>query len=264
MVVVRWFHKIDEVGIILPHNYNDREIFFSLCLQDLGMECVDGLTAVLSPQHYDKYLKEAKCNQLEPYVCRRQFDNDDIKPFDITQVKGYWKQEILRYMYSTSPSKGLVKSQQGLKVVRNVSEGIESRPKKRVRLSKDGGDPAFNKQESLSPYLDIYNFHGSWVCNPKNGQSAACMSGKQAILQNPPQHLARGSQVEVFSHDSGLRGCWFRALIIKQHKDKVKVQYQDIKDGDNETNYLEVKILVVLSSYFSPCLRSGKLDIMQH
>ncbi|XP_058193052.1 uncharacterized protein LOC131310183 isoform X2 [Rhododendron vialii] len=243
MVVVRWFHKIDEVGIILPHNYNDREIFFSLCLQDLGMECVDGLTAILSPQHYDKYLKEAKCNQLEPYVCRRQFDNDDIKPFDITQVKGYWKQEILRYMYSTSPSKGPVKSQQGLKVVRNVSEGVESRPKKRVWLSKDGGDLAFNKQESLSPYLDIRNFHGSLVCNTKNGQSATCMSGKQAILQNPPQHLARGSQVEVFSHDSGLRGCWFRALIIKQHKDKVKVQYQDIKDGDNETNYLEEWVL---------------------
>jgi len=69
------------------------------------------------------------------------------------------------------------------------------------------------------------------------------VSGKQAILQNPPQHLGRGSQVEVLSQDSGLRGCWFRALIIKRHKDKVKVQYQDIKDGDNETNNLEEWVL---------------------
>lgn len=255
MVVVRWLHKIDEVGIVLPHNYNDREIFFSLCLQDIGMECIDGLATVLSPQHYDKYLKEAKHTRLEPYICRRQFDNGDIKPFDITQVKDYWKQEILRYICTSPPLKGPVKSQpseSGLKVDRNVSEGIECRPKKRVRLPKDS-DLAFHsayKQKSLSPCLDIHDFDGNLVSNANNGQYAASVSGKQAILQNPPQHLGRGSQVEVLSQDSGLRGCWFRALIIKRHKDKVKVQYQDIKDGDNETDNLEVKIPVVLSSPF--------------
>ncbi|CAL5421551.1 unnamed protein product [Camellia sinensis] len=251
MVVVRWFHKIDEVGIVLPPNYNDREIFFSLCLQDLSIECIDGLASVLSPQHYQKFLNEAtKQSLFEPFLCHRQFDNDDVRPFDITRIKGYWRQEILRYMYTIPPSKEPVKSLPSdfdLKVERNLG-GVGIRPKKRLRRSKDGdlcSHPA-NKQESLSPCLEV-DFDDSSVgskggpdmCTPKDDYLAACRSVKQSVVQKPPQHLNVGSQVEVLSQDSGLRGCWFRALIIKKHKDKVKVQYQDIKDAVDEAKNLQ-------------------------
>ena len=106
MVVVRWFHKIDGVDIALPktYNYNDREIFFSLCLQDLNIECVDGLALVLSPQHYQIFLREARHTRCKPFVCGMQFENDDVKPFDITQVKGYSEHKIFEYLPSTSPS----------------------------------------------------------------------------------------------------------------------------------------------------------------
>ncbi|GAV59198.1 BAH domain-containing protein/Agenet domain-containing protein, partial [Cephalotus follicularis] len=238
MVVVRWFHKIDEVGIVLPHNCNDREIFFSLCLQDLSIECIDGLAIILSPQHYEKFVKEAAHTKLQPFVCYKQFENDDVKPFDITQVKGYWKQEILRYMLTASPTKDHLSSQQsdddlkGDEIANNV---VGIRPRKRHRYLRDD-----------YPYLQCTEHRDS--------KEAACMDCKSRAEMcslkvgvdahtYAPWYPQVGFQVEVFSQDSGIRGCWFRALIIKKHKDKVKVQYQDIQDAADESKKLEEWIL---------------------
>ncbi|KAG6391700.1 hypothetical protein SASPL_149458 [Salvia splendens] len=234
MVVVRWFHKIDEVGFVLPHDYNDREIFFSLCLQDLSIECIDGLATILSPEHYAKYISEAANTALMPFVCCKLFDNDDVKPFDITRVKGYWKQEIFRKSNKT------------------VGESVGLGPNKRIRWSKeselyskspDNGESAVtSSQVSSDTHLDCKGRlkkgskkeHGSSVTLPRRDNAATCKS---------EQYLAVGSQVEVLSQDSGIRGCWFRALIIKKHKDKVKVQYRDLKDAVDDAKNLEEWIL---------------------
>ncbi|XVE91411.1 hypothetical protein REPUB_Repub01dG0007200 [Reevesia pubescens] len=250
MVVVRWFHKIDEVGIVLPHNYNCREIFFSLCLQDLSIECIDGLATVLSPVHFKKFLNEATNTRLEPFVCCKQFENDDVKPFDVTQVKGYWKQDILRYMYSLSPSNDCVSRQRGAddqKTDWDVDDGVGIRPRKRNCQSKD--DDIYmhysGRRESVDEACaDVKDFR-----NRKNGTEFSFSGGNSAFLsmdeakQYSSQLLKVGSQVEVLAQDSGIRGCWFRARIIKKHKDKVKVQYQDIQDADDEANKLEEWIL---------------------
>ncbi|XP_022776966.1 uncharacterized protein LOC111318389 isoform X2 [Durio zibethinus] len=251
MVVVRWFHKIDEVGIVLPRNYNCREIFFSLCLQDLSIECIDGLATVLSPVHFKKFLNEATHTRLEPYVCCKQFENDDVKPFDVTLVKGYWKQDILRYMYGLSPSNDCVSGQQrsdDQKREWDVDDGVGIRPRKRYCQSK--GDDVYmhysGSRESMdASCADVLDFQ-----NSKNGtESFSFSGGSSAFLstdeakQYSSQHLKSGSQVEVLAQDSGMRGCWFRAQIIKKHKDKVKVQYQDIQDAADEANKLEEWIL---------------------
>ncbi|XP_044489605.1 uncharacterized protein LOC123213998 isoform X3 [Mangifera indica] len=247
MVVVRWFHKIDEVGLVLPHNFNDREIFFSLCLQDLSIECIDGLATVLSPQHFEKFLNEARHTHLQPFMCRKQFDNDDIQPFDITQVRGYWKQEILRYMSVSSSSSDHTNSQrlyEGQRFEKISNDTSEIRPKKRHRQSKD--DHVYmqyiNRKDSLNAeYTGGHILSKSSDCKsvPELGHivrigSAANESG---------QYLKVGSHVEVLSQDSGMRGCWLRALVIKKHKDKVKVQYHDIKDAADESNLLEEWVL---------------------
>lgn len=255
MVVVRWFHKIDEVGIVLPLNFNDREIFFSLCHQDLSIECIDGLATVLGPQHFEKFLNEATHTQLEPFVCHKQFDNDEVKPFDITQVKGYWKQEILRYMY-TSTLMPDVRSQSSddVGVEGNLNDASGSRPNKRHCRSEDADAclQLTNKEESVDTYrANFQNISNSLIdyrnepetCALKDGSAVPFIHRKEAIKQKLPQFLAIGSQVEVLSQDSGIRGCWLRALIIKKHRCKVKVRYQDIMDAADETSNLEEWIL---------------------
>ncbi|KAL2905103.1 hypothetical protein RDABS01_003813 [Bienertia sinuspersici] len=207
MVVVRWFHKIDEVGVDLPHNFNDQEIFFSLCLQDLSIECIDGFATVLSSPHYAKFVSEAKHTQLQPYVCCQQYDNNDLKPLDITQVKGYWKQDVVRYMFSLPSARAL--QNQGLPYSSLKKEDISTfngnKPRKRLRLTRECK-------------VDV--------------QSAAV--GAVGTLDVPGQSNVGSAQ------DSGIRGCWFRATIIKKHKDKVKLCYHDIKDAEMKLIVLSV------------------------
>ena len=228
MVVVRWFHKIDEVGIVLPHGFCDREVFCSLYLQDLSIECIDGLATVLSPQHYEKFQTEVRYARWEPFICSKQFDNDDIKPFNVTQLKGYWKQEIIRFMYTPSESKSNGSSGLSDDSQENSHQTAGIRPKKRRRLTKvsgkDAADSVAAKLENLS--------------NTRTDTKIG--TGNSSLNKVSDRYLVVGCQVEVLSQDSGIRGCWFRASVVKMHKNKAKVQYQDIQDAVDETKKLEV------------------------
>ncbi|GAB2226581.1 hypothetical protein Droror1_Dr00022392 [Drosera rotundifolia] len=224
MVVVRWFHKVDEVDTNLPHNYNDREIFFSLCLQDLSVECIDGLACVLSPEHFKKFRQLAKRSRWDPFFCCRKYDNYEFKPFDITQLKGYWNQEILRSMYSVPLPDDSPLHDGCLKLEDPSTCGVVNTSRKRIRLSKGS-----KKDPQIVPARDSGNGMSS-VCN---------LSRERIFVERLPPHLAVGQLVEVLSQDSGIRGCWFRASIIKKHKDKIKVRYQDLRDADDETSSLE-------------------------
>ncbi|KAL5999880.1 hypothetical protein ACLOJK_034557 [Asimina triloba] len=242
MVSVRWFHNIDEVGIVLPPDFNDREIFFSLCLQDLSVECIDGIASVLNPQHFEKFLNEARHTHWEPYLCYRQFDNDDVKPFDITQVQGYWNQELLRYMYTFS-------SKSNLKPTSSVSFSlggnghanmVQSRPKRKHEF-KNGETNQHHKAVGKESSMNSNGLSSSTVTErpARRGGPASSLSRKVIIKQNPTKHLSVGCSVEVLSQDSGIRGCWFRGIIIKRHRDKLKIRYQDILDADELGNLEE-------------------------
>ncbi|WCJ24566.1 hypothetical protein M5689_006516 [Euphorbia peplus] len=254
MVVVRWFHKIDEVGIALPQKFIDREIFFSLCLQDLSIECIDGSASVLSPHHFEKFLKAARHTAFNPFVCCKMFENEEVKPFDITQVKGYWKQEILKYMSLGSPEMGLANNQQlvdGPKLEADINDRI--RPRKRYCPSKNvenADDQIGNKESMDRKMVNMHNVQDVLTEFKSEREISSSIGGdppahltKKETKQNVSEHLKVGLEVEVLSQDSGIRGCWFRALVIKMHKNKVKVRYQNLKDADNETHNLEEWIL---------------------
>lgn len=240
LVVVRWFHKVDEVGIDLPHNYNEREIFFSLCLQDLSVECIDGLATVLSPSHYAKFVSEAANTLLQPYVCCQQYDNDGATALDITQVRGYWKQDVVKYMFSIPSARTTEKAclRDASRKKEVVDCFFENKPRKRLRLSRERkvNVPC----ATVRPALDDVDVIRQTKPHLVSGPDSIC---KKDNIESLAQHMNVGSMVEVLSQDSGLRGCWFRATIIKKHKSKVKLLYCDIKDAENEDKNLEEWVL---------------------
>jgi hypothetical protein len=200
------------------------------------------LAIVLSPQHFKKFLNEAVRTRFNPFVCYKQFDNEEVTPFDITQVEGYWSQEILRYL--TIPTSNYLANSQhpfsGSRGEGNDNDASRMRPKKMLRRSKDNDGVCTGSKELLTArYINMQSFHTSRV----DGKTGYAFLSTAEVMQNPPQSLNVSSEVEVLSQDSGIRGCWFRASIIKKHKDKVKVRYQDISDAANEAQKLEVCIL---------------------
>ncbi|XP_066331347.1 uncharacterized protein [Miscanthus floridulus] len=210
MVKVQWFDKVDEVGVSLPMDFDDTEIFFSLGRQDLNVECIDGLAAVLSAQHYEKFKSDTRCSLWQPYFCCRQIDNGEVKPFDVTQLQGYWSQEVLRTMFNATSS---------LKV--------------RFKVPKSGP----SSDGWLKRKRDALNIDA-------NPQKANCSGASTSRFYGENiKHLCPGCHVEVLSQDSGIRGCWFRCLILKRHKDKIKVRYLELQDAD-ETGNLEEWVML--------------------
>ncbi|XP_020519944.1 uncharacterized protein LOC18429059 isoform X3 [Amborella trichopoda] len=241
-VLVRWFNKINEVGNVLPSNFNDREIFCTPCLQVLSVECVDGLATVLSPLHFDKYVKEARSTRWQPYLCHREIDNDDIKPYNITQLQGYWNQKILSYMYTSTqndysnhlPSPSLSNDEADLldghhnKIQKNHIESLRFNYGD-VHLRVDGN--------AKGTSMEIHNFGGS---NPfAYTQSAVSLPKFEEERQ---QQLSANCPIEVLSQDSGIRGCWFRGVVLKKRKDKMKIRYLDLQNAE-ETGSLEEWVL---------------------
>ncbi|RRT51770.1 hypothetical protein B296_00044356 [Ensete ventricosum] len=188
------------------------------------------------------FLNEARYSNWRPYMCHRQIDNDDVKPFDITQLQGYWSQELLRSMF-TSPLKLRLKITRGGSDISGGKDGdISIDGSKKKHLLNDGDvcvAETTTRYKIKSRSLPVSSKTGKNITSTRSDS----LTSKELYRQKLQQQLYPGCHVEVLSQDSGIRGCWFQCVIIRRHQDKVKVRYLDIQDPDESGN-LQVNFFI--------------------
>ena len=67
-------------------------------VQVISAESIDGPAMVLTPKHYEKCLVVVTHTLLSKiHLCCRQFKNNKVKPFILTELRGYPKLKSLLY-----------------------------------------------------------------------------------------------------------------------------------------------------------------------
>ncbi|XP_020186339.1 uncharacterized protein [Aegilops tauschii subsp. strangulata] len=175
MVLVRWFEEPDgEHGVALPPDLYCREIFFGYGLQDLRVEFVEGVAVVLNPQHFEMFKKiNGGCSSWQPYVCRRCIDDDTVGPFDIAQLHGYAKQEIVKEIVAASSStveQAKPPNNNGKAAITGLAAENHAGSSSTVT-----GDNTMHKQKEKPP-----------ACNTTPSSSSSVINDKTMEKQKPP------------------------------------------------------------------------------
>ncbi|GMP65048.1 hypothetical protein CsSME_00026012 [Camellia sinensis var. sinensis] len=212
-VKARWFHHNEEVkGVVSLRNTHPKEVFITPYAQVISAECVDGPAIVLTREHFEKCLTVFPNALLaRVHLCYRQFKSNRVKPFKLSEVRGYFNQPLFSCLDIDFFDNGEFSPGD------NVRVGA-----KRTRSCR--GRQMLTYEPSLK--YDLF--------------SRRLISHKHAEFRLSHTPIFKGNEkIELLCQDSGIRGCWFRCTVLQVSRRHMKVQYDDVKDEDGCGNLQE-------------------------
>ncbi|KAK6265109.1 hypothetical protein QUC31_013320 [Theobroma cacao] len=242
-VKVRWFHHNREVKGVIPQlNPHPREVFITPNVQVISAECVDGLATVLTPIHYEKCVAVVpQTSQLAVHMCFRQLKNNKVKPFTLTKLRGYSNQAILSSLDGPVVPKQTGKnrnSHEEDKKALTFDDSLRVTAKRNRSCEGQAGlESGSGGRNSVA--VPAYEF---MRCEPTYPKLKLRFSRKTMGIVSQPRHplsFKVDEKIELLSHDSGIRGCWFRCKVLKSSQKHLKVQYDDVQDADGSGNLEE-------------------------
>ncbi|XP_073055971.1 uncharacterized protein [Primulina eburnea] len=228
LVKVRRFHFSEEIESLIPLLHpHPREIFITPYKHQVGVKHIDGLAAILTPSHFEKCLALFPPSlSLGCFVCCREFRNAKVNPFVFSKLIVYCEQPILRTLSSHV-------SEERNNELKSIEIECQKRGSKRVmscRMDSTLGNSHAILSTSVSDSLMEKYVP---ACQRLKIQLDGPVDNRLVVSQPRDQMLYKFNEnVEVLCQDSGMRGCWFRCMILYSSKKLLKVQYFDVFNAD--------------------------------
>ncbi|KAK6934590.1 Agenet-like domain [Dillenia turbinata] len=190
----------------------------------ISAKCVDAPATILTREDYKKCVQAFPDSVLTRlHFCVRQFQSNKVKPFDLRKLRGSVEQPNLSY-FDTSISLRPESDLNGQEAEDIKNRGSVRRGAKRIRTCR-GRQGALIKHSSLgssglvTQVMDCETPLQNLFSDQKSLSFQCAKSGHRQMY-----HF-RGQ-------DSGIRGCWFRCIILQPSGKPMKVQYDDLQDED--------------------------------
>ncbi|KAL2467080.1 Agenet domain-containing protein/bromo-adjacent-like proteiny (BAH) domain-containing protein [Abeliophyllum distichum] len=233
MAKVRWINYTEEIDGLIPQlDPHPREVFITPYEQEIRAECIDGIAAVLTPNHLEECLTLPLNLSFDIFMCHREFKNGKVKPFSLTKLRGYSNQPILFFLDSHVPQQRN-EGHKSTQVEDSSHEDPAKKVPKRVRSSR-------NQNLEIGYFGGDAMISDSQVPKRRRTKVKITMSGKNLIGPEPPSRewSEVNQNIELLCEDSGMRDCWFRCKVLKSSTKLLKVQYYDIP-AENRAGKLE-------------------------
>ncbi|KAG8385856.1 hypothetical protein BUALT_Bualt03G0088700 [Buddleja alternifolia] len=212
MVKVRWFAFRNEIQGLIPNLHPDsREVFITPSEQEISAECIDGLAAILTPDHFkesNRFLTQFL--PFKSFMCHREFKNNEVKIFSLSALQGYATQPIFYTLKCEVNPEG----------------------SKRKR-SSELGQPVSGRHAGLTISENRVE-KGEPIC-----QRIKIRLPIKKPIENTPAEQPESEwlpkvneNIELLSQDSGMQGCWLRCKILRSSQNLLRVQYYDVDDVD--------------------------------